>query len=352
MLSLNHDEPDVVMRGLAEFRQQVIVENRALAEYGYHGRQCGEGISVDHVLLPEVPPVSGLVAEYLHKSPQLEELFVLWDLPNRDEHKALCAAHMATLAAILHFGKPNLSVCTAAVSRILSEHLKSVHSQLASGNTDLIHSTLALLLAMVRTSPQNCKDVFQKLNLSSQNLDAVVQKGKTVNWKCSSHDHSITTDSRLLVIMIVCIALRSVDEVAALELFAERSLMRKIMHSVGRDSPETLQIVLPGVLQAIALNPVMSAHVHDVFDAATVRQLVLLYDRPEESVQAFGHTFTLQLVERMKHLQAGAKRGGRTSGGAQAVNPAVSVSRACSYLAQHLEPHADPRQQEVGPTDM
>lgn len=271
----------------------------------------------------------------------------MWNLPNREEHRALCASHMATLALVLHIAKSNTSTCSSVISRILSEHLKSLHSQLASGNTELVHSTLGLLLAMVRTSPQNCKDVFQKLNLSSQTLDSVIQKGKTVNWKCPSHDHVLGTDSRLLVIMIVCIVLRTVDENAVLELFAERSLMRKIMHSIGRDSPDTLQIVLPGVLHALAHNPVMAAHVHDVFDGATVRQLVLLYTRPEDAMQALGHGFALQLVELMKSLQSAGANKRAFRGPQGALSAAASVSRCSSYLAQHLEPHTDIRQQEV-----
>jgi hypothetical protein len=344
LLAVNHEDPEVVIRGLAEFRKQVLDDHGAHAEFGYNGRKCGRDASIEDVLSPELRSSAlGLLAEYVQKSPQLEELFVLWSVPSRDEHKPLCASHMATIAVILHFAKLNTSTCSSVISRILSEHLKSLHNQLASGNTELIHSTLGLVLAMVRTSTQNCRDVFQKLNLSSQTLDSVIQKGKAVNWKCIEHDHALSTDSRLLVIIIVCVVLRTVDEVVALELFAERSLMRKIMHSVGRDSFEALQIALPGVLQAVVLNPVLHSHIHDVYDAATVRQLVQLYSRAEESVQAFGHEHALQLVEQLRLLSSASKRsakGGAPSG-------AASISRTCAYLAQHLESHSDPRQQEV-----
>lgn len=279
--------------------------------------------------------------EYVQKSPQVEELFVLWALPGRDEDRALSAAHMSCIAAIIHCSTSNSSFCNAIVSRILCDHMKSLHSQLASGNVELVHSTLGLLLAMMRTSQQNCKDVFQKLNLSNPALDAVIQKGKTVNYQCAKHQHAIATDSRLLVIMLVLLVLEASDATAVLELFAEKSLMRKVMHSIGRDSLETLQIVLPGVLWTLQQNPVLAPHVHDIFDGATIRQLVLLYSHKEEAAQALAQSFLVDLLGFLKHPSATR---GKASGGAAV---ASSVSKCCGYVAQHLQPHADLRQEEV-----
>lgn len=344
LLSINHDDPEVVLGGLISFRDQILSENDAVETFGYFGRSSDKDLLIADVLFPPSPAkISGVLNEYMVKSGQLEELFVLWNLPNRDEHRALCSAHMSSIAAILHVGKQYATTCNSVVSRVLCDHVKSLLAQLTSGNTELIHATLGLILAMVRSSPQNCRDVFQKLNFSSQALDAVVQKGKVVTWKCPTQGQVLQTDSRHLLIMIVCVMLESVDENAVLELFAEKSLMRKVMHSIGRDSPETLQVVLPGVLQALQNNPALAPHVHDLFDGATVKQLVLLYSRPEESVQRFAHSCVMQLVQLLSSLQAGGKRRHGAAGGAVA----ASVNRCCAYLSQNLEPHSDPRQQEV-----
>ena len=348
LLSLNHDDPKVVMLGLNEFKQQVIKEHNAVVSIGYNGRSCVQGQDTEHMLHPNPnKSLTGVLSEYIGKSPQIEELFVLWNLPGRDEDRALSSAHVACLASILHCAKSNVSFCNSVVSRLLCDHLKALHNQLASGNVELIHSTLGLLLAMARTSEQNCKDVFQKLNLSSQALDAVVQKGKAVTWMCAENNQSLSTDSRLLVILIVLLVLEAGDETAMLELFAERSLMRKVMHSIGRDSTETLNIVLPGILHALQRNQILNSHLHDIFDGATVRQLVLLYAHKEESVQQLAHDFMLQLVDHLSGVSGNGKRRGAgpaSSGGAGA---AVSVSRCCSYIVQHLEAHTDPKQEEV-----
>lgn len=348
-LSLNHDDPKVVLLGLTDFRQQVLQEHNALNSIGYNGRSCELEHSIENVLHPSTrDTVHGILLEYITKSPQIEELFVLWNLPGRDEDKPLSSAHMACIAAILHCARANVSFCNSIVSRILCDHLKSLHSQLASGNVELIHSTLGLLLSMARTSGQNCKDVFQKLNLSSQALDAVVQKGKAVTWQCAEHAHSLSTDSRLLVILLVVLVLEVGDETAMLELFAERSLMRKVMHSIGRDSPETLRVVLPGILYALQKNHTLNGHLHDIFDGASVRQLVLLYAHKEESVQEQVHSFVLALVEHMSGVAGSGKRRGPSGSGGGGSGVGISVSRCCANIAQHLEPHIDPKQEEVG----
>lgn len=342
-LALNHDDPAVVSNGLNEFKVHVLVQHDAASSIGYHGRVCTKEVHANEIMHPLTPPaIQGLLLEYVRKSPQVEELFVLWALPGRDDDRALSAAHTSCIATVLHCSTSDASFCNAVISRILCDHIKSLHSQLASGNVELIHSTLGLLLAMMRTSQQNCKDVFQKLNLSNPTLDSVIQKGKTVNFQCAQHKHSITTDSRLLVIILVLLVLESSDATAVLELFAERSLMRKVMHSIGRDSMETLQIVLPGVVWALKQNPILAPHVHDIFDGATIRQLVLLYSHKDDAAQVLVHSFLLDLLAFLK--QPVTKRGKGPAGGASV---AGSVSKCCGYIAQHLQPHSDSRQEEV-----
>jgi hypothetical protein len=343
-LSLNHDDPSVVILGLKEFRLQVLSDHKAHVHFGYNGRNCLESDNIVRVLHPDTPEtITGVLHEYILKSPQIEELFVLWTLPNRDEDKALCAAHMACLAAILHCGQSNQAFCNTIVSRILCDFTKTLHAQLASGHVELIHSTLGLLLSMMRTSVQNCKDVFQKnsLPLSSPNLDAIVQKGKSVSWE-TAEGESVSTDSRALVILVVLLALEVSDESSVLELFAERSLMRKIMHSVGRDVNATVDLTLLGVVHAAQLNPVLHTHFQDMVDPASVKQLLLLYAHKDEDMRARAHSFMLGLVQLMKQSMHGAKRSSRAG---QAVG--ISVSRCCGFIAQCLQPHADANQGEV-----
>ena len=101
-LSLNHEDPDVIKQGLNEFQKQVtqeLVEDTDHPNsYGYHGRQLfspdyGTSDAIDTLYqsfasflnpVALVLPISCLLSAYLQASPLVDELFVLWSLPDRD----------------------------------------------------------------------------------------------------------------------------------------------------------------------------------------------------------------------------------------------------------------------------
>ena len=100
-LSLNHEDVDVVKTGLDEFQNQVRKELHDLGppdSYGYCGRQIfdpdyGSVDAIDALhnsfgtfLNPSIPalPPGCLLFKYLQASPQIDDLFVIWSLPDRD----------------------------------------------------------------------------------------------------------------------------------------------------------------------------------------------------------------------------------------------------------------------------
>ena len=255
------------------------------------------------------------------------------------------------MALIIHClgGRPSsgITVSDTIVSRILSDHMKSIQAQLTSNNTDLTHATLGVLLAMMRSSSQSCRDTFQKLNLSSQTLDCIVQKGKAVKWTDREASITALTDARLLVVLILLLVLEVIDEGSVGELFAERSLVRKVMHAVGRDSSDLVQIVCGGLLFVMHKNPVLHMHIHEIVDSATVKQLLLLYEQSDRLIRTTVHRFLLRLVEAMRALHSSSsssKRAARTVG-SSAVQ--ISVSRCAALVVQGLHPHSDSAQDEV-----
>lgn len=89
LLSINHDDPEVVLGGLISFRDQILSENDAVETFGYFGRSSDKDLLIADVLFPPSPAkISGVLNEYMVKSGQLEELFVLWNLPNREIGRA------------------------------------------------------------------------------------------------------------------------------------------------------------------------------------------------------------------------------------------------------------------------
>lgn len=377
VLSLSHNDPEVVRQGLMDFVEQVMVEHHHSCSFGYYGRQLvrrtagdddmqlqssSNDDSVQSLLAyssfihPNPPSkLVGILHEYLERSPQVEELFVLWSLPGRDINKPLCAAHMKCMALIIHClgGRPSSGITVvsgpaspdAIVSRILSDHMKSIQAQLTSNNTDLTHATLGVLLAMMRSSPQSCRDTFQKLNLSSQTLDCIVQKGKAIKWTDREASITTLTDARLLVVLILLLVLEVIDGVSIGELFAERSLVRKVMHAVGRDSSDLVQIICGGLLFVMHKNPVLHMHIHEIVDGATVRQLLLLYEQPDQLIRTTVHRFLLRLVDAMRALHSSSGKRAARAVGSSAVQ--ISVSRCAALVVQGLHPHSDSAQDEV-----
>ena len=84
------------------------------------------------------------------------------------------------MAVILHCSSfQHQSQVDSIVNRIVHERGKSLIHQLDSSKTSLIHNTLGLLIAMLATSQQNCKTVYQKLlSFNMATLGNAAQKGK------------------------------------------------------------------------------------------------------------------------------------------------------------------------------
>jgi hypothetical protein len=278
-LALNHEDPEIVIKGLEEFTNLVLSEHDAIKSFGY----CGRSIYSETNLIihpPSITTIVGVLSSFIKSSPQCEELFVLWSISGRDEDRMLCSAHMNCLSAILFCASTNETICNNIVNRILSEFSKSLHMQLASGHARLIHSTIGLCISMSRSSPQNCRDVYQKLMFSSsQNLfGTLLQLGKNISWKApklpqdddnnddndnsedeEDNNEKISTDSRLLLVIWMLLIVEYADQNIASELLPYSSLFRRVTNSIHKDTPSTIKLILEGLL-AVQKNSVFFIH--------------------------------------------------------------------------------------------
>lgn len=343
LFCLNSDDPDIVAQGLEEFRDQVLKDHDAVASYGYHGRG-----SSDHVmesLRPQVVVTTvGVLASFIKSSPQLEELFILWGLPGRDDDKPLSSSHMSCMAVILHAATSNSNFCGTIVNRILHEHAKSIISQLSCGNLSLVHSTLALVLAMCRSSPQNCRDTFQKLvAISLPVFSTLLQQGKTISWEAekqtdSTQSPKLKTDSRLLLVITVLTAVEAADQSSGSEILsAVTALLKRITNSITKDAFFVVQLILEGLI-SIRKQPTCEQLIGSkLVDLRFQDNLLYMYRNDDVKVQRIVHMFVL---DHSSHLVNGMSKGGRglTSGSAKA---------SALQLLRHLEGHRDLRHREV-----
>ena len=168
-IALNHEDPTVIISGLKSFSNQILKEHDALYAFGYNGRSINSLLfsSSSNILYPYYSKINelpvGLLALYLKSSPQIEELFVLWNLQGYDINKELCPIHMKCIASILFCSHNDDNFCNVVINRIISEYSKSILSQLGSSNQNVIHSTLGLCIAIARVSKQHACDTYQKL---------------------------------------------------------------------------------------------------------------------------------------------------------------------------------------------
>lgn len=344
LFCLNSDDPDIVAQGLEEFRDQVLKDHNAFDSYGYHGRGSSDGV-MGTFSPSSVEGTVGVLANFIRSSPQLEELFILWGLPGRDDDKPLSSSHMSCLSVILHCAKSDASFCSTVVNRILHEHSKSLASQLSSGNLKLVHSTLALILAMCRSSPQNSRDTFQKLVVISLSTFAtLLQQGKTITWDavkntCDvSGNTKLKTDSRLLLVVVTLTAIESADQSSGSELFSSStSLLKRITNSIHKDSYFLVQLVLEG-LTLIRKEPSCEQLIGTrLLDLRFQDNLMVLYKDEDGRMQKVVHAF---LLDHCFHLVSNMSKGGRgvVSGNARA---------SALQLLRCLEGHHDLRHREV-----
>ena len=343
LFCVNSDDPDIVAQGLEEFHDQVLKDHDARISYGYHGR--GSYDRVDSVLHPEsVAATVGVLASFIRSSPQLEELFILWGLPGRDDDKPLSSSHMSCMAVILHAATSNSAFCSTIVNRILHEHAKSIISQLSSGNLKLVHSTLALILAMCRSSPQNCRDTIQKLvSISISTFATLLQQSKTVTWEINTGDNPeditrLKTDSRLLLIVIIFTAIESADQSSGPELYSSNtSLLKRITNTIHKDSTFVIQLILEGLIE-IRKNPQNEQNIGTkLVDLRFQDNLLNLYQSDDSNIQKLVHIF---LLDHSFHLSSGMAKGGRN------VVPGSAKASALQLL-RNLEGHKDLRHREV-----
>lgn len=315
-VALNHEEPAIIIKGLDFFKNIILEEHNALSSFGYKGR--GSGGSAHRVLFPSHPvDCVGTLLRFRQASPQLEELFVVWHLPGRDENRALCASHMDCLAAILHCSHAAQEFCKTVTHRILRECAKSLHMQLTSGNVPLVHSTLGLIIEMCRTSDQNCRDTYQKLMLSSTSLAPLVQKGKPVSFTLKptvvpasvvpvGEDapvaEKIYTDTRYMTMLLVITLLRGADMAMASEIFAVGSIFRKAYHNLSRDNADTAELIVEGV--GIVLRNIpgsVGRFKYSLIDSSFLKSVLSLYDGEDERCSACAHRFMLAFCSHMTY---------------------------------------------------
>lgn len=322
-LALNANDHALLLSELQLFRSTILHEHGADDDsehpFGYHGR------STLHPLECARPKrVLGVLKDYAVASPALDELLALWDRPGRDEDRQLAAVHTETVSVALFCAASDHTLHSAVVNVILRDHIKSIHHALSSGYTALVHATLGLLTMMCGSTSQSCIKVLGKLNLDSAAFTNLTQRGKQVSREVAGV--RVDVDSRqLLAVLLFSIALNA-DEQSFQELVRPSSLIRKLLHSIGFDTPAGITTSLVCVLRVVQSALVSVSTRVQLVDGVFAERLVQLYAHDSEAVQQEAHAFLLALCGGL----------GKTEGGSLALT-----------LVRRLTPWSEPRHKAI-----
>ncbi len=297
---LSHEDPNIIRKGLNAFTEQILEEHDAGNHFGYNGRGMSlfkesNMIATDNantdIVMPE--KVVGILETYIRSSPKLEQFFIVWELTQvHSEDRDLSTALIQCIAVIIHCtSRSKPSFCTVLTNRILFERHRALQSQLTSGHLSLVHATIGLLISLARSSQSNCRDVYQKfVSQHLSMLSTLSQRGKAVVWppaaepssesnqSSTGKGSSLSTDSRYLLMVLAYAMLRCEDAEVVAGCIATDSLLRKIVHSLHRDTHETAAATLR-MLHALLLAPgapLMQARV-PVIDLSVQKVLLDLY---------------------------------------------------------------------------
>ena len=298
-VALNHEDPEIVSSGLIEFTSCILSEHQSVEKFGYNCRSSyaeSNGYADSSLLIsPQYPDqILGLLQSFLKSSPELEELFVLWDLPGRDEDKKLSANHTKCFAAILFCIYSNHDLSLKIALRLLKNHIKSFQKQLNSGNTTLIHSTLGLLISVSRISNQFSKDIYQKVIIISMNqFSKLCQTGKSLSYEVKE-GVKIQTDSRYLIILLLCYILKTLDESILTELFSDKSILRFLTASLHKDSLAGVKLLLESFLYLLP-----DEFLYRLFDKKLQEKIFLMYGNSDSDIQRIVHSFVLSVCNKV-----------------------------------------------------
>ena len=330
-IALNSKDFSLITSELISFRDAILREHEIDKEsphcFGYHGRGFG------NPLTPIFPSsLTGSLAEYIDKSPQLEELFSVFNLVGRDENRPLSALHSEVLAIILFCCvKTQPSLASHTIYRLLQNHNKTLQHQISSGHTTLIHSTLGLLLSIARTSFQSSRDLFQRLILTSQGFSSLIQKGKVISFTREDGSKLETNSKSLFFLLLSTILLQGNDLIAAEVLSNSSSLYRKILYNITNDSSPGIRNILQctrHVLEHASINISLKM---SILDGIFLDKLALLYSHEEEEIQLSAHEFLTFYVAML----------------AKAIHGRKELFGLASLIIKKSTPHLDLRHKEV-----
>jgi hypothetical protein len=296
-LALNSDDPDIVKLGLKQFLQQILQEQSAEDRFGVDCIVQTLPSNFQGILYPKNEiPITGLLRSYLDASPQIEEFFVLWDLPNRLLDPELCGLHMQCLSALLHCCTDQLQFCRYAVNRIMSCSQSLVIKQLEMNDAFVTQMTLSVIISCYRFNKQLPEELFNCLlsGLSSKLLLFHVDQ-------YSPSIGSVETRSAIAVLFYLLID-NQLEPSYAIKIFKEEKGLKNLFRELLKCTDRAVQILLEGMLYLVKSNHLVKDYISKFVSRMILGKVADLSVSNDEKKSSLADLFLLDLSNLLANM--------------------------------------------------
>ncbi len=248
-LSLNSDDPDIVKLGLRQFLHKILQEQNVENVFGYDGVEILLGPNFYNTLHPKFPvTTTGLLRAYCDASPQIEEFFVLWGLPNYGSDPELCGLHMKCFAAILFCCAEQVQLCRYIIHRIFSSCLELLLRQLDMKDPFVVQMTLALIITSYRIQKTVPDELISSILLGISS--------KSLIFHVSRYNDTVgLVETRpLLALFMFLLVDNQADPLSAVKIFKDEAGLKNLFRDLVDASDRAVQILLNGMIYLVSTN--------------------------------------------------------------------------------------------------
>jgi hypothetical protein len=367
-LCLNHDDPDIVQQGLDAFRDVILKQHSLVLTFGTYG--WSQTTSTVELLEAESDghqlALDSLLISYLRASPKLEELFILWNLPNRKLLANLCLSHNLCIAAIiLCLYSPSTAnsrvddqlnvhdVCRRIVYRLVNEHIDSIKEQIEMKDENLTKASICLLLFIARAQKKLLMNdglttdttiklhsiikLFEPLIIIKSNQKKSILENETL---IDDQKRGCTPDIRSLIILYLVVLLKLNHSEINSELLHSNAIFMKIIQSILKYPSSLIKFILEGFILIGNKDPLDHTSGVDscpprflIINSSNMKHFLQLYAYPNESIQLIFHLFMKDYIHFI--LQKHSKT---------ILN---NIKSLLSLIVASLQPYQNPRHLEV-----
>jgi hypothetical protein len=311
--AVNHEDIRVVLAGLKEFKDYFFQEERDLKnfficvpyELDQHG---GSNVVFGRVDYAALQPFLNSLFE---SSPELAELFALWDFPTIDYDAELCIMDLDCLTTIIE-SLPKGSHHLSIINQINNRYTNFLMNQLDKKKLPLSNSILRLMIAVQRKA--HLTDDFIHHILLTNMIDIKKQKNDDDDDVYGEERTVQSEDGHFFAIKLVFTVLIHADFDVALQLLSHGPNIDAMINKLSDVSSASFSLFLAGLLYLCEHGARLQEQLtQKLLNTQTTQKIILATaDNPDKHhifngfLQAIFRLIAVQIAsEESRHMRTG-----------------------------------------------